>query len=205
MAHEGLVSRLLSRRNRLSRVEKDAILECVLAEVAPASRRRRTAWLVAGLGLAAAAGLLLVLPRLSPSPGRADETFTARGGGAPSAFRAHCGDTGCRAGAKLVFEISEGAADRYFAAFARRADGTILWYFPETAAGTSKDLSRDLERGVVTTGIVLGAEHPPGSYEVYGVFSRRPLDRPAVKALIGGTAAASSPTGAVVTQKVTIE
>jgi hypothetical protein len=216
MAHEGLVSRLLSRRNQLSRLEKEQVLERVLAGIGPGRGRRRTAWLAAGFGLAAAAALALVLPRLSPSQRPGGETFTARGGGEPAVFHAHCVETaspaeptasasGCRAGAKLVFEVSAGEPSRFFAAFARRGDGSVIWYFPDTAAGTSKDLSRDLVRGVLSTSIVLGPEHPPGDYEIYGVFSNRALDRVAVKALIGSNAAASPPAGTVSVQKVTIE
>ena len=51
MAHHGLFTRLLSRRNQLSRIEKEHILSRVLAEVAPDRQRRtRTRWLAIGFG-----------------------------------------------------------------------------------------------------------------------------------------------------------
>lgn len=182
MTHDGLFARLLSRRNRLSRIEKEQILAHVLDSVAPGARRRRTAWLALGLGLGAVAAVAVMVVSLPSGPGAPDE-FTARGGEQP-VFHAHCGDLPCRAGATLVFEVAPGQSATYFAAFARRGDGTVIWYFPETATGSSKDLSRELERGILRTGIALGPEHTAGDYEITGVFSAQPLDRAAIKALV---------------------
>ena len=40
--------------------------------------------------------------------------------------------------------------------------------------------------GPLGRGVVLGPEHPAGRYDLYGVFSRVPLDRRAVRLRIEG-------------------
>ena len=61
------------------------------------------------------------------------------------------------------------------AAFARGSDGTVIWYTTERAL--------DLEAGVLADAVVIGDEHAPGTYRVYGVFSQTALDRDGIKAL----------------------
>ncbi|HSR96901.1 MAG TPA: hypothetical protein VLM79_07625 [Kofleriaceae bacterium] len=184
MSQPPLIARLLSRRRELSRIEKEQIFARVVAEVAPSRWRSRTAWLTASLGVAVAAGVLLMA---WPSRPASDDAFTARGGNVQPAFRIHCiiaaQEAPCRSGAKLVFEVWPGAAT-YFAAFARRDDGAVIWYFPDQPTGVSKDL-RSLVHGILDTGIIVGPEHQPGSYEITGVFSPQPIDRAAIRAIAG--------------------
>lgn len=158
--------RLLAGRDRLGRVEKDAILEAVLAGTAP--KPARAWWWVALPAFAAAAiALVLLWPRAKP------DDFTARGGGAPVAmFAPSC--TTCARGAKLAFDLQGTTGYRYFAAFARTNAGDVVWYF------TGKDLATSLARGVLDETVVLETS---GDYRLYGVFSQQPLDRDAIKAL----------------------
>jgi hypothetical protein len=210
MAHRDLIPRLLSRRNQLSRPEKEEILERVLAQVAPDRRRRaRKAWLAACVGLGAAAALLLLVPRLAHRGPAGEESFTARGADDRPSFRVDCLDASgaarCRAGARLRFEVSPGTRTRFFAAFARRQDGAVIWYFPDAPGGSSKDLSRDLARGVLDSQVVLGPEHVPGSYQVEGIFSARPLDRTEVKRLLGADDPAQRQGIVVVERRLVVE
>jgi hypothetical protein len=167
-----LIPRLLAGRDRISRLEKEEILGNVLAASAP----RRTRWWWAALPALAIAAivLLVVLPR-KPS-----DEFTARGGGKPvAAFTPSCNP--CKPGGTLVFDVHGTTGYRYFAAFSRRSDGTVLWYFP-AAGGASVDLVDQPAHGVLNRGIVLGPEHAAGTYHVYGVFSNEPLTREQIRA-----------------------
>ena len=168
-------TRLLAGRSGLSRPEKEAILERVLADVAPRARSRgRLA--IGALGLAAAAAGVLVLRLGAPR-----DELTARGGDLPPSFEVSCVPAPCASGGKLVFDVASTGGAAYFAAFARR-DDTLIWYFPSTPEARSRPLPPG--GGVLDTGIVLGSEHVPGSYRIEGVFSATPLDRAAIRALV---------------------
>ncbi len=64
--------------------------------------------------------------------------------------------------------------------FARRSDNLVVWYFPRDEASTSTPFTTGqwLEQGVV-----LGADHQPGEYEVIVVVSATALDRASVREL----------------------
>jgi hypothetical protein len=177
-------SRLLSGRRGLSRPEKEAILDGVLARVAPRPWWRRPAAIgVLAVAAAAATAVLMIRPAPpDPRSGGGDE-FTARGGALPASFEVSCVPAPCATGSKLVFDVTSTGGAGYFAAFARRADGDlVIWYFPSAAAARSRPLPAG--GGVLDTGIALGAEHPPGRYAIEGVFSSTPLDRPAIRAQV---------------------
>jgi hypothetical protein len=170
-----LISRLLAGRDRVSRVEKDAILDGVLG-AAPVPRARWP-WLVLP-ALAAAAALFVIAPWHASAP---SSGFTARGGSQPVAtFNATCAG-GCTQGAKLVFDLHGATGYRYFAAFAQRGDGKALWYFPTADNAIGVDLATLPATGVLDRTVVLGAEHPAGRYRIYGVFSHEPLTRAAIR------------------------
>lgn len=171
MTAKHLIPRLLAGRDRLSRLEKEEILEKVLSRSAP----RRTRWWWAALPAVALAAVVFVIAL----PGSHKESeFTARGGGKPiAAFTPSCSP--CTPGGTLLFD-THGTTYRYFAAFARRSDGTVLWYFP-AEAGASLDLGNQPTHGVLDRGIAIGPEHTPGTYRVYGVFSDQPLTRAQIR------------------------
>jgi hypothetical protein len=159
----------------MSRREKDEILDRVLAEVAPRPRWPRRAALGAFALAAAAAGVLVL------RPGAPRDEFAARGGELSPGFEVTCVPAPCAIGSKLVFDITSRGGAAYFAAFARRGD-TLIWYFPSTSNARSRPLPPG--GGVLDTGIVIGAEHAPGSYEIDGVFSPVPLDRAEIRARV---------------------
>jgi hypothetical protein len=163
-----LVSRLLAGRDALSRVEKDELLDRVIA---PPPRRARWAWLALPALAAAAVAVLVVRPSH-------DSDFGARGGsGTFAALHVTCSPA-CTAGGKLVLDVHGTTGYRYVAAFAKRADGTVLWYFPATDTATSVEVPAS---GVLDRSIVLGPEHVAGPYQIYGVFSNAPLARAAIR------------------------
>ncbi|CAN5167442.1 hypothetical protein BH11MYX1_BH11MYX1_35230 [soil metagenome] len=190
-----LTSRLLAGRDHLSRSEKDEIL-AGLGQPGPRPRHR---WVWLALPALAAAVALVVIAPWHPSPG---SELSARGGSRPVAtLRVTCAG-GCRHGAKLLFDLHGTTAYRYFAAFAKRGDGTVLWYFPATDDATSIERSSS---GVLDRGIVLGAEHPVGTYRIYGVFSNAPLTRGEIRDAFDPTKLDAGPGTAVVAADMEVQ
>lgn len=189
-ADDRLAARLLAGDDRLSRIEKDALLEGVLPPPRPRAR-----WVWLALPALAAVALILI------APWKTADDFTARGGSQPvAALHVSCA-AACTQGAKLLFDLHGTTSYRYFAAFAKRDDGTVLWYFPGDDVGTSVEVPAS---GVLDRGIVLGAEHPAGTYHVYGVFSRTPLTRVALRDAFDATRLTAGSGTAVVTADVEI-
>jgi hypothetical protein len=185
MPDESTPARLLAGRDRLGRVEKDAVFEAVLAGTA--AKPGRAWWWFALPAVAAAAIALVVLwPRTKP------DEFTARGGDAPVAMFAPTCAQGCARGAKLVFDLQGTTGYRYFGAFARSSDGNVVWYW------VGKDLLTSLERGVLDETVVLEAS---GTYRLYGVFSQQPLDRDGIKALFDDAGRVRDVAGVTVVEK----
>jgi hypothetical protein len=195
-ADDRLVSRLLAGDDRLSRIEKDAVLDGVLATVAPP---RRTRWPWLALPVVAAVALFVIAPWRSSEP-----EFAARGGSSPMASLHVTCTAGCTRGAKLLFDLHGTSSYRYFAAFAKRGDGTVLWYFPTSDTSTSADLATLPTSGVLDRGIVLGEDHPAGSYRVYGVFSREPLARATIRDAFDATRLTAGVGTEVVTSDVEV-
>src|SRR5687767_8072174 len=180
-------ARLLAGKNRLGRIEKDAIFERVLSEVAP----RRRPWFWFALPALATAAIAIVLLRPSEEP-----EFGARGGGKPVAsFMPTCGGkvpaatteiraivpvAQCARGDKLLFDLHGTSGYRYFAAFTRDGDGNVIWYVD------GKPLA--LRDGVFKDAVVIGDEHVPGTHLVYAVFSTKPLSRDRIKAMFADLA-----------------
>jgi hypothetical protein len=180
-------ARLLSGRKDLSVLEKEDILEDVL-EQTTGQRTSRGWYSPRVLAWAAAAVIALALvPVLIHGLSTPDE-FRSRGSASESGeFRVTClGEKGaCRPGDKLFFQVRPPAQKPYLSAFAERIiDGTIIWYIPGSGAQKSISVPEHSQDGVLTTGIELGDEHPPGRYKVYGLFSSRPLGKEEIRALI---------------------
>src|SRR5262245_46807964 len=176
------IARLLSGRNEPSVLEKEAGFEAVLRTV-ERGRRARQGWIMGGvLAFAAAALVVFVAPGSKP-----EDEFTARGNGqgqlallcVPPASSAPAEGAHCVSGGKLAFDVV-GSDGLYFAAFARRGDGTIVWYWP-APEGQSLPVASFADKRAPHTAVMLDAMHPPGDYEVFGVFSKQPLDRERLK------------------------
>lgn len=172
------LARLLSGRARPSVLEKEKVFERVYRRTRGASVTR-SGWVVLG-GLTAAAAAAAVW---LASP--ADPEFAARGAGeSRPTLRVVCLETGrsgtCEPGGRLAFEI-EGLQFQHVAVFARRNDGLVIWYFPESS-GTSPPVSAHGQSTLLRRGVQVGANQPPGDYEVYAVFSDEALTREQIKA-----------------------
>lgn len=203
MSSQRLIPRLLAKRDRLGRVEKDAILASLLADVSP--RRRRSRW---WLGLVPAVAITIAVImfgpwRSQPAPTPPD-VLAARGGAqAFTSFRATCAGA-CERGHKILFDLHGTSGYRYFAAFSKRADGTVLWYFPSSPDDVSLDSTTQPRDGVLDRGIVLGDEHASGSYRIYGVFSRAPLTRELIRARFDDAQHAAGPDTVVTTAELVV-
>lgn len=166
---------MLAGRDGPSVLDTEATFEAVMAEVEPPRRRRRWAWL--GLPAAAAAALLFTVSGPPEEPG-----FAPRGAVEanvePVCVRGEA-PAPCAAGATLLFDVTAPEGRPYFAAFARRPDGAVIWYRPAEGA------TSEPQDGLTDQGFALGSEHPAGDYEVYGVFSARPMTRAALEAELG--------------------
>jgi len=200
-----LTARLLSRRNELSRQEKDVLFERVLADLAPRRTLRRSA--VLALAAAALAIVLVPLAIRDRQDRNAAEPFGSRGQASAPQLRLLCSGQSrivCRPGEKLMFDL-QGSTYRYFAAFARRDDGTVLWYFPESATGRSIDTRDRLVGGVLDRGVVLDATHAAGHYQVYGIHSAAPVSRADIKARFRPGAADLGPDTFVATRELVVQ
>lgn len=187
-------SRLLSGRNQLSVTEREAILEQVLADSrvagddrASRSWLRQRRWAAVAAGLAAASAIALVMHvRAGTGTGgpEANEMFAARGA-AGHQMEVVCASSGqvgqCPVGDRLILDLAGAAEPVHFAAFARRGDGMIIWYFPEREQDSTVPLAENMRSGVFDRTVILGPEHSPGTYTVHGVFSDQAMTREDVR------------------------
>jgi hypothetical protein len=194
-----VIPRLLAKQDRLSRIEKDEILDAVLASAAPAKQRMRW-WFGVVPAVAAVLALLVIAPWRSESAPQ----IAARGGAEPFAsFRSICSGE-CVKGQKISFDLQGTTGYRYFAAFSKRPDGTALWYFPSSEAATSLDLATQPKNGILDQSIIIDADHPAGTYHVYGVFSREPLTRTGIRDAFDDTLRSAGPNTAVIETELVV-
>ncbi len=180
------LARLLSGRNRPSVLEKEAAFEQVMARMP----KRPSRWL-RGVGLSTAGALAAALMVWLSSSRHATELgeLAARGAATtvPNSFELVCGlrkaAGHCVQGDKLGFVV-HAPADRFFAAFARRSDGTVLWYWP-ALAGKSIPASALAALNASSDAVLLDSAHVAGRYTIFGVFSTRPLGREAIQSALG--------------------
>ncbi|HWZ87224.1 MAG TPA: hypothetical protein VNW92_00190 [Polyangiaceae bacterium] len=177
------IARLLARREGPSVLQKEALFEQIYRQIPHESARPRWPFGLLAFGCVLAVTLGLALWRRP-----AGSEFASRGAPPPALPRFAAGcvggpPPGCRAGGRLAFEVTASEGRHYFAAFARRSDGVVIWYFPE-----ENGLSLPFPGGAASLldrAVELGAEQPPGHYEVYGVFSARALTRAEIKRALG--------------------
>lgn len=206
MEQGSLIARLLSGRDRLGRVEKDAVLERVLAETAsPARAPRRVAALVL-VGVAAAAGVFLFV-RGGASDRPEGQRFAARGAAAETAaLRLSCrGADTCAAGDELLLDLQGTRGYRYLALFAQRADGAVVWYLPDADGGTSIDLAEHLHRGVLDRKVMLDAQEPRGRQMLHAIYSTSPLTRDAIRTRFAPGKRDLGPHTAVVSKELVLQ
>lgn len=183
--NESRLARLLSGRDQPSVIEKEALFERIRRRTAPRRRLRFVKWTAFVLASSSAAIAAIGIGLID----RSGSEFTARGGRIPSSsFTLACvdqkGPSPCRQNSKLSFRLEPADDSEYFAAFARRSDQTIIWYYPDRDS-RSPSIATQTERRFLKEGIRLGPEHPPGRYSIYGVFSKKPLTRREIRAALG--------------------
>jgi hypothetical protein len=116
--------------------------------------------------------LLVARPRLD------DGQWGAKGSGAQAAVAldARCSEQAvCRAGSTIVFSAFGARGDGYLGAYAQPvAGGERIWYFSaETDAPLVAASARSTQPA--GRGVVVGAEHRPGVYQVHLFLSSAPL------------------------------
>lgn len=174
MANGSQIQRLLAGKNQLGRIEKEQVLDQVLAQASP--RRTRLRWLALGVpALAAAVLAIWLVPR-----GQRHDEFSARGGSAHVAsFAPSCAEP-CTQGSRLLFDVNGTTGYRFVSTFAQAPSGAILWY---TSGRALDPTNGDVEKGVLRDAVVVGGDHAPGRYRVFAVFSDRELSRDEIKQL----------------------
>ncbi|MCB9555563.1 MAG: hypothetical protein H6707_05615 [Deltaproteobacteria bacterium] len=210
--HDRAEQLLSQRSDRLPVSRKERVFERVIARQAPARSQtnllRWFAWSATAALVALTIPLFLLSRQpLSPSP------FSARGAttasspamwlGCGVASAAASGVPRCRHGARLVFRLDGVAQRSHFAAVAEGPRGTTFWYFPADATQRSLQLSGAGEL-IVPRAVVIGKDHPPGRYTVYGVLSSRPLSQDDVRSALGDTQGASRSAFTIISRKLEV-
>lgn len=169
-------------KGHLSGPQYDQILQKVL-ERSAAPRPEKKTWplwaLLPGGALATGLGALLMLSR----PVDKANQFSPKGHPLPAlAVGIGCVSTGgprCRPGDTLMFTINGAVPAGYLGAYAQPwsgVGGQRIWYFP-TDTGAFPDFPPGVETHVLSQGVRIGPEHPPGKYRVTIWISSRPLNR----------------------------
>lgn len=176
------VARLLSGRGSLSRPEHESILGAVLeatqADAAPEPSGPRW-WWPAGLAALLAVGLALWMVPAEPPARPEPDAFTARGKSEGPQLELRC-EPSCRAGGHVMLEVADAEGYDHVAMFSFREDAAVIWYAPGAEDGRSTLLPRSA-RGLLPFRIELDQTHTSGRYEEVAVFSKRALDRDAIR------------------------
>lgn len=189
-----LLDRLLSGSDALSPAERNLVYRRarVQAGLDDSGKQHRVLfgwapvrWASVAVALAVGTAAVMFLLLRSDSGSQ----YASRGMGPHQArFSLACPDAPdpevCRSGDKLIFVVTAAQERNFFASFARREDGAVIWYFPSTSQEPSIRVSSNRVGGVLQRGILLGPQHEPGRYQVTGIFSAKPLTQQQVKAAL---------------------
>lgn len=187
-----LLDRLLSGQDRLAPAERDQVFDQAVARAQGRASVRQGALWLQRLGLATGAAALgtlafwLAVNAPNPADTDANSGFAHRGADSAAArLSMSCPDAPgpgqCRVGDKLLFEVAAPSDRPFFAAYARRGDGAVIWYFPARENEQSIEVADHHVAGVLERGILLGAEHSVGQYQVTAIFSSQPMTQPLIK------------------------
>ncbi len=168
-------------RGRMGASRRDAILSTLLARAAVERRTRsRRRWSFVGLAAvaAAAAGMFLLTPRLSP---RSGAPFRPKGGATepstPSVAMECLGATlaACPTGSRLV--VSATGVRGFVSAWAEPVGGgERIWYFSADTVSPPVDSGSDRTAHAIHADKV-GPEHVAGTYRVEVRVTERPVAR----------------------------
>ena len=70
--------------------------------------------------------------------------------------------------------------------------------------GISRAQNQWLDNGVIDRGVLLGGDHPPGRYVIYGIFTHQPLTRQWLRAHFNDHAPRYGIDGEVVVREVEV-
>ncbi len=180
MTEDPQIGRLLSGTERASPLERAEIFDDVFKKTAGRERLVRRA--VAGT----TAVLAVLLVALFLPPREDGDRFIVKGGQTAS-FALRCADAQgqqrpCERGSALLFQL-EPAGASHLGLFAKGPEAQLIWYFPKRPRALSLALEGHLRGGVLDQAVQLGEEHPSGTYEVVGVFTKEPASRAELMAL----------------------
>ncbi len=180
MTEDPQIGRLLSGTERASPLERAEIFDDVFRKTVGRERLVRRAL------IGSAAVLTVVLGALIMPPKEDRDRFTAKGGQVAS-FALRCADAQgqrcpCEPGSTLLFQL-EPAGASHLGLFAKGPKSQLIWFFPKSPQETSLALAGHLQAGILDRAVQLGEEHPSGTYEVVGVFTREPASRAELMAL----------------------
>jgi hypothetical protein len=183
MNDEERAARLLRGKNAPSALERERIVDQILDEVDGGRKRGR--WLrPVSLVLAAGAAVAALVVVTRP-PGE----LTPRAGGNGAVIETICvPGPECRRGGQLLLRVSNVASDAgYLAAFSKRPDGLVIWYFPQSEESASAPFSANQW---LDEGIILDEAHRPGEYTIHALVSEEALTRSTVREIVeaGGDA-----------------
>lgn len=169
-------------------------------------------WWAPVAGATAAAALLFIMTLL-PGDTSQDE-FIVRGGGreivsmrlvctrpSQEATAPESGPRKCHFGDTLVFDIQTSQPGQHFSAAALGPDGLLVWYFPSDTRS-----SMPIEaNGVAPRGVIIGPEHVPGDYRVFGLFSGSALSQRRIRTIIEAHAAGKPYPHRLVVERFSLE
>ncbi len=188
--------RVYSGRRRLTIQEKEAIIDAVLAKTLIGKKRtlRHSLWPPAVARALVIAGLLMaaipVVVFLAHRTGREDE-FVARGADPKAIMAVRCigarDENTCKTGDTLAFKVRPPRDRHFFSAFSKNQNGgSVIWYYPAKEGDFSVSIPDDGLAAVLENGILIGDEHVPGDYVIYGVFSEQRCRRRDIRQLFDG-------------------
>jgi len=136
--------------------------------------------------------------------------FTSKGIGLKPSFNLYCqkeeiSNSTCSINSTLIFKLSYPGDYNYFSAFASDGSGKAIWYFPGKKGTTSIDISGIKQSEILEKGILIGSEHSPGSYDIYGVFSKTILSKNDIKSIIENKYENQEDLSFIIKRKISVE
>lgn len=193
-------ARLLSKRNSVTVQEKEAVLKAVLDGVEHKRKQSFRERLVSPRGILVAflGILLLAVPLVFMVLPNGKRTFTPKGKEAPTFFDVRCiadkRPGPCKKGNKIIFKIVPPKNKHYLSVFSKhRSNGTVIWYFPGSEKEGSLEVEKYLRKDTFTRAIEIGDEHAVGTYDVYGIYTDRAVQRHEIRRLIDKKAEEGKP------------
>jgi hypothetical protein len=182
--HDPALSRLLAGRDTLSRPEREEIFDAVWsgldADAPQESARTGRSWFGVVLAFGAAA-MAFAAVGLEP-PTHDSGAVGVRGAATGPVVAPRCdGGGSCTTGDQIHFEIAGATQWSHIGLFARRPDGTVIWYSPPNEDVGTDVFEPQVETTLAPRTVDVDEQHTAGRYELTAIFSRRPLSREEIR------------------------